>query len=71
MDLWPVWRAVQCPQLLIWGEVSDVLTADTVAQMQRENADLSLYSLPNVPHVPSLMEKDQIDVVTEWLRKPL
>lgn len=71
VDLWPVWRAVQCPQLLIWGEVSDVLTADTVAQMQRENADLSLYSLPNVPHVPSLMEKDQIDVVTEWLRKPL
>lgn len=71
VDLWPVWRAVQCPQLLIWGEDSDVLTADTVAQMQHENPALSLYSLAGVPHVPSLMEKAQIDVVTEWLRKPL
>lgn len=68
VDLWPIWRAISCPQMLIWGETSDVLSAATVQQMQAENSDLTLYSIPGTPHVPSLMEDEQIKRVSEWLR---
>ncbi len=68
VDLWPLWRAIQCPQLLIWGETSDVLSASTVQQMQAENPSMTLYSIPDTPHVPSLMEDEQIKQVSEWLR---
>ncbi len=68
IDLWPVWRAIQCPQMLIWGEVSDILTRATVEQMQQEKPNMSLYSLPGVPHVPSLMEEAHIYKITQWLR---
>ena len=68
IDLWPVWRAIQCPQMLIWGEVSDILTRATVEQMQQEKPHMSLYSLPDVPHVPSLMEEAHIHEITQWLR---
>lgn len=68
VDLWPVWSAIQIPQLLIWGEASDVLEEDTVRKMQA-NDKLDLYSLPGIQHVPSLMEPEQIHRVQEWLRE--
>lgn len=68
VDLWPAWRAIQCPQMLIWGEDSDVLSRATVEQMQQENSAMSLYSLPGIPHVPSLMEEAHIQKITQWLR---
>jgi len=68
VDLWPVWRMISCPQMLIWGDASDVLNQATVEQMQTENPDLHLYRLPGVPHVPSLMEDVQIKEIIQWLR---
>ncbi|MGB0466665.1 MAG: alpha/beta fold hydrolase [Pontibacterium sp.] len=68
VDLMPFWRAIQCPQALIWGEASDVLTADTVTQMQALNSDMALLGLPGICHAPSLMEADQIRWVQHWLR---
>ncbi len=66
VDLWPVWSAIDIPQLLIWGEASDVLQADTVQRMQT-NDKLELYAIPNIPHVPSLMEPEHIQRVQHWL----
>jgi pimeloyl-ACP methyl ester carboxylesterase len=68
VDLWPVWSAVAIPQLLIWGESSDVLQADTVRTMQ-ENKNLDLFSIPGLVHAPSLMEADQMSKIQTWLRK--
>ncbi len=68
VDLWPVWSLVDIPQLLIWGEESDVLQAETVRKMQA-NDKLDLYAVPGVPHVPSLMEPEQIRRVQDWLRE--
>ncbi|QLE98625.1 alpha/beta fold hydrolase [Neptunomonas phycophila] len=68
VDLWPFWQGIQCPQLLIWGEASDVLRRDTVEQMQQLNPALSLYALPDIEHVPSLMEEEHIETITTWLR---
>jgi len=68
VNLWPFWQGIQCPQLLIWGEASDVLSRDTVERMQQLNPALSLYALPGIEHVPSLMEEDHIHEITMWLR---
>lgn len=68
VDLMPVWQQVNCPQLLIWGDQSDVLTAATVRQMRQHKPDLDLYQIPGMTHAPSLMEPDQINAVVQWLR---
>lgn len=68
VDLWPFWSAIQVPQLLIWGETSDVLQEATVRKMQ-DNARLDLITVPDTPHVPSLMIKEQIEQVQQWLQK--
>ena len=68
VDLWAVWQAVSVPQMLIWGDQSDVLQADTVARMQ-QNPKLSLLQVEGVPHAPSLMQSDQIDAIKQWLRQ--
>ncbi len=67
VDLWASWRAVRCPQMLIWGERSDVLEAATVRQMQEENPAMRLYAVAEMEHAPSLMEADQIESISHWL----
>ena len=67
IDLWAVWQQVHCPQLLLWGELSDVLTQDTVSRMQQLNPNLDLVSWPGIGHAPSLMEPQQIQAVVDWL----
>lgn len=68
LQLWPLWQQVSCPQLLLHGTVSDVLTLDTVDRMQRENPALVVQSLPGIGHAPSLMESEQIALIVDWLR---
>ncbi len=68
IDLWPLWRSIRCPQLLLWGEESDVLSADTVAGMQDANPDMTISRWAGVGHAPSLMVPEQIRVIVDWLR---
>ncbi len=68
IDLWPVWRQVRCPQMLMWGEESDVLDQETVAGMRAECEALTVNSWPGIGHAPSLMEPEQIQAVVNWLR---
>ncbi|RDE24121.1 alpha/beta hydrolase [Motiliproteus coralliicola] len=67
VDLWALWQQIQCRQLLIWGERSDVLERQTVERMQ-QNPALSLLSYPQLGHAPSLMETGQIQSVIDWFR---
>jgi pimeloyl-ACP methyl ester carboxylesterase len=68
IDLEPIWRQVNCPQMLIWGDQSDVLTPDTVTRMQQLRPDLHLYRIKGMTHAPSLMESEQINAIQQWLR---
>ncbi len=69
IDLWSLWQQVKCPQLLLWGEESDVLSAATVTRMQQLNPSLALSRWAGVGHAPSLMEEPQIRTLVEWLRQ--
>ena len=68
VDLWAMWKQVQCPQLLLWGEQSDVLTRETVSAMQQATPSLKLATWPDIGHAPSLMEPEQITTIREWLQ---
>lgn len=56
-DLWPFFRGLgRLPLMLVWGEASALLSAATVAEMQRLRPDMRLASLPGTGHSPTLDE---------------
>jgi len=66
-DLWPLWRAVRCPTLVLRGADSDVLLEETAQEMVRTKPDTTLIEFPDVGHAPMLMDADQIGAVRSWL----
>ena len=67
VDLWSVWGEVQCPVLVIRGEQSDLLLADTARQMTTSGPRADLAVLAGMGHAPTLMSDDQITLVSDWL----
>ena len=67
VNLWPVWDRIRCPVLVIRGANSDLLLADTVAEMRRRGPQTDIVELPGVGHAPALMSNDQIEIVRDWL----
>jgi len=56
-DLWPAYDALQgVPLLVLRGELSDLLTPETLAEMQRRNPEAETVTVPNVGHAPMLDE---------------
>ena len=70
VDLWSTWEQVACPQLVLRGETSEVLTRDTLADMQRRKPGLEAVEFPGVGHAPALMSEEQVGVVREFLTRP-
>ncbi len=66
IELWPWWRRIECPLLVLRGAESNILRADTAAEMKADGAELIEY--PGIGHTPSIMVDDQIEAVTGWLR---
>lgn len=67
IDLMPFWSQVSCPQLLIWGENSDLLEAETVRMMQLKNPQLDVLTVKDTGHAPALMMPAQVQPVCDWL----
>ncbi len=67
MDMWPVWSAVQCPVLVIRGDRSDVLPAETAQTMTTTGPRARLDVLAGIGHAPTLMSDDEIALVGDWL----
>ncbi len=65
--LWPVWDAVTCPTLLLRGQESDLLLAETAAEMSRRGPRARLHEFPRIGHAPALMDAEQIRLVREFL----
>jgi len=69
IDLWPVWDAVGCPTLILRGERSDVLSADTAATMAARAPSARVATIPGVGHAPALMDERQIRLVRDFLNE--
>ena len=74
IDMWQVWESVTAPVLVLRGESSDVLLAETAERMTATGPGARLQQLPGVGHAPTLMSDDQIGLIRSWLseaREPL
>jgi pimeloyl-ACP methyl ester carboxylesterase len=67
-EQWEAWRAVSCPVLLVRGDDSDVLAAETAQRMLAENPNVSMASVPECGHSITLDNPDgMLEVVSPWL----
>lgn len=66
VDLWMIWAQIWCPILVIRGEASDLLTAETAARMAAR-PDTTLLTIAGCGHAPALMAPDQIQPIRDWL----
>jgi pimeloyl-ACP methyl ester carboxylesterase len=66
VDLWKTWDAIRCPVRVLRGETSDVLNADTVAEMQVRGPKVEVLEFHGCGHAPALMATDQIMAVRDW-----
>lgn len=67
IDLWPVWDQIRCPVLVLRGTESDLLLAETAAEMTRRGPKAEVIAIDGTGHAPALMAKDQIAIVRDWL----
>ena len=58
-NLWPAFEALRdVPMVLVRGELSDLITTDTVAKMAQINPVMSTVTVPRVGHAPTLDEAE-------------
>lgn len=67
VDLWRFYDAIRCSTLVLRGELSDILPAQTAARMTERGPNARLVRFAGVGHAPALMAADQIAAVREFL----
>jgi pimeloyl-ACP methyl ester carboxylesterase len=67
-ELWPLWGGLrQVPVLALRGQLSDLLSAQTLARMQREKPDLQTAIIAERGHTPLLDEPECLDRIDRFL----
>lgn len=67
LDLWSVWDAITIPVLVLRGAVSDLLLAETAAEMAARGPRARVVEIAGCGHAPALMDEAQIALVRDWL----
>lgn len=68
--MWPHFEALRgVPVLVLRGEHSDVLSAETVAEMERRHPHLNSVTIPGQGHAPMLRDRLQLGLVADFLRE--
>ncbi|HEY0113132.1 MAG TPA: alpha/beta hydrolase [Allosphingosinicella sp.] len=69
-DLWGAFRALNgIPSLIVHGELSDLLSSETVAQMVKENPAMEAVTVPRVGHAPTLDEPEAAAAIDRLLAR--
>ena len=70
VDMWPLYRMLaQAPLLIVRGERSDLLSAETAEAMRKAAADAKVVTVPGVGHAPDLTEPEAAVAIDEFLRR--
>jgi pimeloyl-ACP methyl ester carboxylesterase len=64
-DMWPLWDRIRVPRMVIRGETSDVLTAETCTRMEASGA--RAFVVPETGHAPALLDPLQIAAIRAFL----
>ena len=66
MAMWHAFKQIHIPILIVRGAQSDLLSADTVAQMCKVNPYARSIEIANVGHAPAFVKKEQIALAKEF-----
>jgi pimeloyl-ACP methyl ester carboxylesterase len=67
-DPWQLWAPLTAvPTLVVRGALSDILSAETVAEMRRRKPDLRVAIVPNRGHAPLLDEPESLSAIRALL----
>lgn len=70
IDMWPLFRALAArPLLVIRGERSDLLSAETAERMKQEAPDMELALVEGVGHAPDLDEPEALAAIDAFLSR--
>jgi len=67
IDLWSLWDAIAIPVLVLRGAESDLLLADTAAEMARRGPKAQVVEIAGCGHAPALLDETQVSLVKDWL----
>ena len=65
--LWHAYDQIQAPTLLLRGELSDLLTAETAQAMAARGPRPRLHAFAGIGHAPTLQQPEQVAVVRDFL----
>lgn len=69
-DLWECWNRIIQPTLSLRGALSELFTSDIAKKMQihKNGAPVSLVTIADCGHVPSLYPQEQLAIIQDWLK---
>ena len=62
-DLWPFYRRIRCPTLVMRGELSDLLSRESAAEMAACGPHARVVEIAGVGHAPMFLDPAQIALV--------
>lgn len=69
INLWSMWKQIQCPVLIIHGKRSDLLTSETILKMQQIHPYTEVYEVEDAGHAPALLDIKSHETICNWLNK--
>jgi pimeloyl-ACP methyl ester carboxylesterase len=66
--IWDIWGKLRMSILLIWGNLSTMLTSDVIKRMQ-ETTQLGKITIHNVGHTPHFMNEELNEIVAIWFKE--
>jgi cobalt-zinc-cadmium efflux system protein len=66
MAMWHAFKQIHIPMLIVRGGNSDLLSAQTVAEMCKVNPYARSIEIPNVGHAPAFVKAEQIALAKEF-----
>jgi pimeloyl-ACP methyl ester carboxylesterase len=67
VDVWSVWDRITCPVLVLRGEHSDLLMAETAQQMATRGPRAEVIEIRGCGHAPALLDSEQLEPILRWL----
>ena len=67
--IWDIWEKLKMPILLIWGNLSTMLTSEVTKKMQNMSGDnLQKITIHSVGHTPHFMNDELNEIIATWFK---
>lgn len=64
--MWHAFKQIHIPMLIVRGSESDLLSAQTVAEMCKVNPYIRSIEIPGVGHAPAFVKSEQVALAKEF-----